>query len=126
VQENSYSKQDATLSDTLKEFFRLKKPCANCPFRKEGAIDLRPGRLDGIKADLLATDKASFPCHKTLNRSDLNDEGEYQYQGSEAMCAGAAAYLLKKQRASISMRMAFAMGIAKPEDWEKAKELTVD
>lgn len=33
--------------------FRLKKPCANCPFLKCGAIDLAPGRLDSIIAQLV-------------------------------------------------------------------------
>ncbi|MDF5404448.1 hypothetical protein P3681_25155, partial [Vibrio parahaemolyticus] len=32
---------------------RLKKPCANCPFRKEGAIELAPGRLEGIINDIV-------------------------------------------------------------------------
>ncbi|HBX5175140.1 TPA: hypothetical protein MH391_21585 [Klebsiella pneumoniae] len=31
---------------------RLKKPCANCPFKKEGAIELAPGRLEGIINDI--------------------------------------------------------------------------
>lgn len=32
----------------------LPVPCGNCPFRKEGAIKLRPGRLKGIIRDILS------------------------------------------------------------------------
>jgi hypothetical protein len=40
----------------LRKFFRLKAPCANCPFLKAGGIELNPGRLEGIKAHLLRDD----------------------------------------------------------------------
>lgn len=31
----------------LRRFFRLKAPCANCPFLKAGGIELNSGRLEG-------------------------------------------------------------------------------
>lgn len=34
--------------DPFKHHLRLKKPCENCPFLVKGAIELAPGRLDGI------------------------------------------------------------------------------
>ena len=38
-----------------------KRPCSNCPFRADaGAIELRPGRLEGIVADLLQDDQQTF------------------------------------------------------------------
>ncbi|HGW3237511.1 TPA: hypothetical protein ACNKCC_005820, partial [Klebsiella pneumoniae] len=46
---------------------RLKKPCANCPFRKEGAIELAPGRLEGIINDIVENDMTTFHCHKTVH-----------------------------------------------------------
>ena len=46
-----------------------KRPCSNCPFRCDGeGIELRPGRLEGIVADLLANDQHTFVCHKTLDK----------------------------------------------------------
>lgn len=93
----------------IKRLFRLRKPCSNCPFLKDGAIPLNPGRLEGIIDELLADDTSTFQCHKTVySRSggDWDDDGGYRPSGAEAMCAGAAAYLLKVGRPSVSMRLA--------------------
>jgi hypothetical protein len=61
--------------------------CANCPFRTDGnAIELRPGRLDGIKQAVALSQP--FPCHKTTHGGAKE----------ELECAGALAY-----RASLSM-----------------------
>ena len=41
-----------------------KRPCANCPFRCDGAgVQLEPGRLEGIVSELLADDQQTFVCH---------------------------------------------------------------
>lgn len=52
--------------DPLKHHYRLKRPCSNCPFLKEGAIELAPGRLHGIIEQLTSDDHSTFPCHKTV------------------------------------------------------------
>jgi len=45
-----------------------KRPCSNCPFRcDDDAIELRPGRLEGIIAGILRNDMRTFVCHKTLD-----------------------------------------------------------
>lgn len=44
----------------IKQHFRLKKPCANCPFLKEGAIPLSRGRLEGIISTLVENDHSTF------------------------------------------------------------------
>lgn len=72
--------------------FNLKRPCSNCPFRKKGAIDLRPGRVEGIIKNL-DNDYNTFPCHKTLDGEET--EGAYTYTGNESACIGAIAYKLK-------------------------------
>jgi len=108
--------------------FRLKMPCGNCPFRQEGAIHLEPGRLEGIAQELLNDDRSTFQCHKTVHcdrGGDWGDDGKYQPSGHEAMCAGAASYLLAKRRPSVPMRVAFAMGLAKPEDWDQAQSVCI-
>jgi hypothetical protein len=74
--------------------FGVKRPCSDCPFRKVGAIELRPGRLDGIVAHLLADDWHGFPCH----------------QKPTAQCAGGMVYLLKAGQQSVPMRLACAVG----------------
>lgn len=102
----------------LHNMFRLKKPCANCPFRVVGAIELRPGRVEGIIRDLIADDYSTFFCHKTAKGSfeDAGEEEEkYSANGGEAMCAGAAIYLEKADRPNVAMRIAQLFGLYDPE-----------
>lgn len=94
----------------LGDMFRLKKPCSNCPFRTSGAIELRPGRLQGIVSDLLADDWSSFTCHKTLHRAHDDDQDSPAAGGRESMCAGAAIYLVKVGRPTVGMRLAHTLG----------------
>lgn len=119
-----------TLGDVTEHYFKLKKPCANCPFKIKGAIELRPGRMQGIIDDLMGSDYSSFPCHKTTGGGEEieDDEGEISYKptGNERMCAGAAALLMKRGQPSVGMRMAFAFGTATPTDWDEIKPLIID
>ncbi|WP_157657629.1 hypothetical protein [Burkholderia ubonensis] len=36
------------MSAAIENHFKLRRLCENCPFRKNGAIQLAPGRLEGI------------------------------------------------------------------------------
>lgn len=76
--------------------FDMKKPCANCPFKKNGAIELRPGRLEGI-VQSLKRDTNFFQCHKTVHskRGGEWDEDTYIPSGQESVCAGSLIYALK-------------------------------
>ncbi|EPL61628.1 hypothetical protein B382_14478 [Stutzerimonas stutzeri B1SMN1] len=123
--------------DPFRSFYRLKRPCANCPFRKTGGIDLRGGRLDAIIAGLVKDDSQSFLCHKTLNTEakeadeELVEDDESQVDKrriyeAEKMCAGAAAYLLKAGRPTIGMRYAMITGSVSPDHWSEAESLVID
>lgn len=95
--------------------FNLKKMCANCPFRSDGAaIQLAEGRLEGIKADLLTDDYKTFMCHKTVhgkNGGEWDEEGEdYRPSGSESACVGALAFLYREGRLPILARLALMSG----------------
>ncbi|HEE9763390.1 MULTISPECIES: hypothetical protein [Pseudomonas] len=117
------------MPDPFAHHLRLKRPCANCPFLKEGAIELAPGRLDGIIEGLLEDDHSSFQCHKTVHSrkgGDRDEDGNYRSSGHEAMCAGAAAYLMNNNRPSVAMRFAFATGAATPADWDQSKAIIID
>jgi len=84
----------------IKQHFRLKKPCANCPFLKT-VHSSRGGNWD--------------------------DDGNYDPSGtSRCAHAGAAAYLMKKGRPTVGMRFAFATGDASPNDWDSAREVVID
>lgn len=108
--------------DDLRQHFRLKKPCKNCPFRREGAVELRPGRLEGIIGDLLADDMSTFHCHKTVDYSkseQWDEDGRYTPTGGEAMCAGAAALLWRRGRPSVAMRLGMLTGTLNVADLEE-------
>lgn len=53
-------------NNPFEHHLRLKRPCENCPFLVDGAIDLAPGRLEGIIEGLLVDDLSTFQCHKTI------------------------------------------------------------
>lgn len=101
--------------DAFQRYYAMPKPCANCPFLKSGAIELRPGRLKGIVESLLANDHETFVCHKTVHCSkggDWDEEaGEYRDSGNEMACAVATLYLLNQGRPSVGMRLAMAFGV---------------
>lgn len=119
-------------ADPFALYYALRKPCANCPFRRKGAIELMPGRLEGIVKDLLEDDTSTFTCHKTLKAvpEPVDDEDgplpRRVYQEGEKMCAGAATYLQKQGRPSIGMRYALMMGSIPPDQWSDAEPLVID
>lgn len=93
--------------------FRLTKPCTTCPFRKQGGLALRPGRLEGIIESLVHDDWSNFQCHDTVQARTggrWDDAGRYHASGQEAMCAGAAIYLAKAGRPTVGMRLGAALG----------------
>lgn len=116
-------------TDVFKRHLRLKQPCANCPFRVSGAIELAPGRLESIIDGLLQDDRSTFHCHKTVHSErggKWDDEGRYQPSEQEAMCAGAAALLLKRGRPTVAMRIGFVTGAVAPSHWDQAKAEIID
>ncbi|TSP14091.1 hypothetical protein FGG12_06175 [Cupriavidus campinensis] len=90
----------------------MKRPCANCPWRKEGAIELRPGRIEEIVADLMKDDTKTFWCHKTLDK-----------RGHESACMGALAYQAAQGRLPVAARFALIVGDLKRSDLEKSQLL---
>lgn len=115
--------------DPFVHHLRLKSPCSNCPFRISGGVHLEPGRLKGIVEALLEDDTSSFDCHKTVHcdrGGEWDDDGAYKASGHEAMCAGAAALLMKRGRPTVSMRFAFITGKAHPTDWDSVKHLVIE
>lgn len=108
-------------NDHITTHYRLKRPCNNCPFLKSGAIELAPGRLEGIVNGLMEDDHSTFQCHKTVhsrNGGEFDDDGEYHASGNEAMCFGAAAYLMKAGRPTVGMRLAMVTGAVPKSFWE--------
>lgn len=116
--------------DKIKDHFKLRRPCANCPFLKNGAISLAPGRLEGIVDTLMTDDHSTFQCHKTVHSArtggEWDDDGNYVSSGQESMCAGAMIYLEKTGRPTVAMRIGRAVGIYQPELLEPHFDLVID
>ena len=88
--------------------FNLKKPCKNCPFRKDSTKGwLGFQRSKEIVDDVLDNDK-TFSCHKTTGA----ETGEEIPREQHSFCAGAL-ILLEKEKgyfASLPVRMAKMFG----------------
>ena len=88
--------------------WRVIEQCSNCPFKDNGkSIHLDKGRMDEIKADLLAGE--NFVCHKTLYGLDVNMKLTDESQ-TPKMCAGAYRFLKKLGKPNQIMQLAQRMG----------------
>lgn len=104
--------------------FKMRRPCANCPFLKKGGVRLRPGRLEGI-VDTLRNDSNFFPCHKTIDysREGLVEEDRV-LTGKESVCMGSLAYMYHHHgRLPIVARLALMEGDLSIEDIEASAEM---
>lgn len=105
-------------SAPYRNLFKLRRPCADCPFLKDGALELAPGRLDGIVETLVSDDHSMFQCHKTVHNErtggEWADDGTYTASGQESMCAGATIYLEKVGRPTVAMRIGRALRMYAP------------
>lgn len=67
--------------------WRMPAMCDNCPFQTNGrAIELAPGRFDGIKSAVLCGQP--FHCHKTVHPRIFNTAPIEDWKE----CAGALAF----------------------------------
>jgi hypothetical protein len=91
-----------------------KRPCSNCPFRKDGAgVQLEPGRIQGIVSTLLKDDQQTFVCHKTLDTGRMT-------------CAGAIGLMSKLGRLPVIARLGLAVGVITPKDIEASSRMVIE
>lgn len=91
-----------------------KRPCANCPFRCDGAgIPLQPGRIEGIVSGLLANPLGTFVCHKTLDKELMT-------------CAGAVAVMSKLGCLPVIADLGITYGVITKQDIQASEELVID
>jgi hypothetical protein len=79
--------------------FKLREPCADCPFRRDIDFHLSPSRAQEI-ADALMTGQ-TFACHKTTKETG---------HGNEQHCAGALIFLEAQANPNQLMRIAERIG----------------
>jgi len=84
--------------------FNLKRPCANCPFRKDAQ-----GYLDPERAREIAMTKGTFACHKTITHDEETGDGITGPDSSH--CAGYLIMREKLNKPSRMMRIAERLGM---------------
>jgi Family of unknown function (DUF6283) len=91
--------------------FKLKRPCAHCPFRTDIPGYLRTARAQEIAESLLDDDWGWFACHETTEHVETDDgfDDRVAVETSEH-CAGAMIFLLKQEQQNVAMRLACALG----------------
>ncbi len=88
--------------------YRCTKYCNNCPFLDNGkSINLRLGRVDNIKKDLLKGN--NFVCHKTVY--DLDENMNPTEPQEQKMCYGAYIYLKEQNKPNQIMQIAERFGV---------------
>lgn len=112
----------------------MKKPCANCPFLKKGAIDLAPGRLIGIAQDAINDDTMPFLCHKSVQSSknprqtiiDENGDEQDLPGQSSSICVGSMVFLKKAKSPNVAMRMGAALKLLDPKALDAFDDVIID
>lgn len=91
----------------------MSAPCQHCPFRKDITGYLTAGRVREIVKSVLS--QQSFPCHKTTEFEDAEDEdGSYDRRVNtedEEQCAGAEIFAAKHGTSSQMSRIAGRLGM---------------
>lgn len=90
--------------------FRLNKPCADCPFRKDKYFHLAPGRREGIAESL--RDGQGFTCHKTLDYN--TDDGAPNRTQKSQECVGATGTVMRDGFPHALYQIAERLGLFDP------------
>ena len=91
--------------------YTMTDPCSNCPFRTDIEPFLRRERAREI-ADGLVRYQQTFQCHKTIDYSDVDDEGVGNDRTKNAQhCAGALIMLEHMDKPNQMMRICERLGL---------------
>lgn len=90
--------------------YTMTEPCVDCPFRISRKFPLEAARKREISAALLG-DRATFPCHKTVDYEKSDGGVGHISQPEEVHCAGALILLEREGRPSQMMRIAERLGM---------------
>lgn len=102
------------MTETQFRPYRLKGPCAKCPFRSDIPKYLRPERAQEI-ADALYGG-AEFPCHQTTETVEHEDGSETRERmATSAFCAGALITMEREGFSNQMVRISERLGLYDPE-----------
>lgn len=114
--------------DFLAHFFRLKKPCADCPFIRDNE-HISTEQLEAFVKNILEHEFLTRMCIETTDSSaweTIEGKRTYHPTGQEAMCAGAAAFLIKRNNPTLAMSVAFSTNIIPLDYWDEIKPDVID
>lgn len=102
--------------------FNMKKPCNDCPFRKDGTMlkSLGYDRVEEIVVNVVKED-GFFPCHKTVDYS-VEREG---ITANNKFCAGALIAIEKADATyrNVNTRLAVGFGMYKPDEMKDVDDV---
>lgn len=92
--------------------YDVKRPCADCPFRREGGVRLLKSRIRQIVRGITTNPGARFSCHKTTGVMGV------RAHGGEQACAGALIFADKQGRLDFPQlnRICLRLGMLKPDE----------
>jgi len=91
------------------DIFAQKVPCDDCPFRKKGGVRHTPEMLASYISYFINAPGATFPCHKSVNKTD-DREGWSEWKDGQVLCAGGLIFAAKLQRENGVTRLGKAKG----------------
>lgn len=95
-------------------------PCPDCPFRKEGGIPLRRGRIREIGGMMLDSRGGTFPCHRSVDYAVRNED-------AETHCAGALIFAEKQGTLPQLARIMGRLGVYDPRKFtDESRSLVWD
>jgi hypothetical protein len=97
--------------------FRLKRPCANCPFRRT------QGKLFGLGRERVEeiVEAIAFQCHKTVDY-EVEDDEPPKPGDKPQQCAGLMAVLHREGRPNQIMQIAIRLGHLNPVELDPDNE----
>ncbi len=103
--------------------YTMTKPCPECPFRRDGEgakpVRLLPARVEEI-AGLMLGGRGDFPCHKTTEPDDSDEDGGRCVTKDSVHCAGALIFAEKNETSTQMMRVAGRLGMYDPTKLDAA------
>jgi hypothetical protein len=88
--------------------FEMTAPCETCPFLRDSAVRLLPGRALAIATNMLRPEGGPFFCHRTIAYDDAAGYGTLTPESQH--CAGALLFAAKRGRETMIMRQARRLG----------------
>jgi hypothetical protein len=83
--------------------FSMTVPCDSCPFRREGGVRLTPGRAREIAKLMMDSQGGTFACHKSVDYSEEDEDGDSILGPDDLHCAGALIFAEKTNSAGTQM-----------------------